>query len=93
LFLARKIRAARADSGGADTGDCELQCDGDVWEGVSYSIDMQCHQSSTEQLTSSTANMVSLIDQVTNGAVQIKAYESVKLYSTADCFEAVSSGD
>jgi TRAP-type C4-dicarboxylate transport system substrate-binding protein len=94
LFVScAKDTGSSADTGGADTGDASSSADGDVWEGVSYSIDMQCHQSSTEQLTSSYGHMVSLIDQVTNGAVQIKAYESGKLYSTADCFEAVSSGE
>ncbi len=66
---------------------------GSIWDGVDVSIDMQCHQSSTEQLTSSYDHMISLIDQVTGGAVKITAYESGSLYSGADCLAALQSGD
>lgn len=72
---------------GAATGS------GGIWDGVSYTIDMQCHQSSTEQLHSSYDHMLGLIEQVTGGAVKITAYEANKLYSSADCLQAVSSGE
>lgn len=74
------------NSGGGDSS-------GGIWDGVSYSIDMQCHQSSTEQLRSSYDHMLSLIEQITGGAIQITTYEANKLYSPADCLQAVSSGE
>lgn len=79
-----------ADSSGSESSESGSAS---IWDGVSYSIDLQCHQSSTEQLKSSYDHMISLIDQVTNGAIQITTYESGSLYGTADCLQAVSSGD
>ena len=83
-----------AGCGSSEAGNNnEVASGGGIWDGVSFSIDMQCHQSSTEQLKSSYDHMISLIDQITGGAVKITAYEANALYSTADCLQAVSSGD
>lgn len=82
------------NSGTNGTGDNSNGSDGGgIWDGVSYSIDMQAHQSSTEQLTSSYDHMIQLVDEVTGGAIKITAYESNSLYSTADCLTAVGNGD
>lgn len=80
-------------STGSSTGSSTAASSGGIWDGANFAIDMQCHQSSTEQLKSSYDHMISLVDQVTNGAVKITAYESGSLYSVADCLQAVSSGD
>ncbi len=93
MTLSLTLASCGSDSGSASTDDPSSSGSGSVWDGTSYSIDLQCHQSSTEQLKSSYDQMISLVNQVTNGAVEIKAYESGSLYSTADCFSAVSSGD
>ena len=37
--------------------------------------------------------MIALVDQVTDGHVQITAYENGSLYSVADCLDAVGKGD
>lgn len=80
-------------SSGSDSGSGDGDSSGGIWDGVSYNIDMQCHQSSTEQLTSSYDHMLGLIEQVTGGAINITTYEANSLYSSADCLNAVSSGD
>ena len=64
-----------------------------IWDGVDVDIQLQCHQSSTEQLSSSYDHMIGLIDQVTDGHVKITAYENGSLYSVADCLDAVGNGD
>ena len=64
-----------------------------TWDGVDVDIQLQCHQSSTEQLSSSYDHMISLVDQVTDGHVKITAYENGSLYSVADCLDAVGKGD
>lgn len=78
---------------GNNAGNSDSNSGGGIWDGVSYKIDMQCHQSSTEQLSSSYDHMLGLIETVTSGAVDITTYEANALYSPADCLQAVSSGD
>lgn len=90
--MAFALLSGCGDSNSGDSGN-NSSGSGGIWDGVNYSIDMQCHQSSTEQLTSSYDHMLGLIEQVTGGAVKITAYEANKLYSPADCLQAVSSGD
>lgn len=92
LVMSLMLSACSSDGGTGDSYNTSGDT-GSIWDGVSYSIDLQCHQSSTEQLTSSYDHMIALVDQVTNGAVQITAYESGSLYSSADCLEAVRSGE
>jgi len=90
--------AGCSDNGnGGTTGNqsdvSNVSSGGGIWDGVSYSIDMQAHQSSTEQLTSSYDHMIQLVNDVTGGAIKITAYESNSLYSTADCLTAVGNGE
>ena len=96
--MALSLAACGADSTNtatavaADTSS-EAATGSSIWEGVDVDIQLQCHQSSTEQLSSSYDHMIQLVNQVTDGHVNITAYESGSLYSTADCLDAVGNGD
>ena len=81
-----------SNGGGGGEGG-ETAASGGLWDGVSFDLDMQTHLSSTEQMNSSYGHMIALIDQVTDGAVKITAFENGSLYSVGDTLSALQSGD
>lgn len=77
------------DNGGSEPGNS----DGGIWDGVNISIDMQTHQASAVAVSGSFDHFVKLMDEMTDGAIKITAYEQNAMYSVPDTFGALSSGE